>query len=59
LSIRLTESLESRIAASPPSEQRLKELVKIWEDCTRLEIGFWNGSMELELEELPEEARTA
>ena len=52
------ESLERRIAAAPPSEQRLAELVAIWAECTRLEIGFWNGAMDLELEDLPEAANT-
>lgn len=44
--------LERRIAADPPSEARLAELVKIWEECTRLEVGFWDGSMNLEFEDL-------
>lgn len=44
--------LEGRIAADPPSEVRLAELVKIWEDCTRLEVGFWDGSMDLRFEDL-------
>ncbi|KAL7409939.1 thiamine biosynthesis protein [Mrakia frigida] len=53
------KNLEKRLAAAPPSAQRLQELVKIWEECTRLEIGFWNGAMDLELEDLPEAAMKA
>jgi len=51
-SLRPAAMLERRIAADPPSEARLAELVKIWEDCTRLEVGFWDGSMRREFENI-------
>lgn len=46
------DNLESLVAASPPSEGRLAELTQIWEECTRLEIGFWDGAMNLILPEV-------
>ncbi|KAF8589696.1 hypothetical protein K439DRAFT_1332026 [Ramaria rubella] len=41
------DSIESRIASSPPSPSQLEEMRAIWERCTRLEIGFWDMALHL------------
>ncbi|CDZ97164.1 Phosphomethylpyrimidine kinase [Phaffia rhodozyma] len=46
------KTLETRIAEINPTASRLAELTKIWERCTRLEIGFWDGAMDLQVDDL-------
>ncbi|OWT38380.1 phosphomethylpyrimidine kinase [Cryptococcus neoformans] len=41
------ENLERRVAQDPPSPQRLAKLTKIWQECVRLESGFWDMGLNL------------
>lgn len=35
------ETIEALAVSDPPSPQRYREWLKVWERCTRLEKGFW------------------
>ncbi|KIJ63358.1 hypothetical protein HYDPIDRAFT_113346 [Hydnomerulius pinastri MD-312] len=39
------ETIESRAAADPPSPARYAEWRAVWENCVRLEKGFWDMAM--------------
>ncbi|PPR02191.1 hypothetical protein CVT26_012131 [Gymnopilus dilepis] len=41
------ETIEVMAESDPPNETRLKEWMRVWEKCTRLEKGFWDMAMEL------------
>ena len=41
------EALESKIAKDPPSRKRLEDWATVWESCVKLEIGFWDMSMNI------------
>jgi hydroxymethylpyrimidine/phosphomethylpyrimidine kinase len=45
---RLTaDNLEKRIAADPPSPEKLRKLTKIWHDCVALERNFWEMGLKI------------
>ncbi|KAG6888913.1 hypothetical protein C0992_007100 [Termitomyces sp. T32_za158] len=37
--------IEARAADDSPSTTRFAEWVKVWEQCTRFERGFWDAAM--------------
>ena len=41
------ETLESRIAEDLPSRKRLEDWDTVWETCVKLEIAFWDMSMNI------------
>ncbi|OSX56270.1 hypothetical protein POSPLADRAFT_1068178 [Postia placenta MAD-698-R-SB12] len=41
------ETIEALAVADPPSPQRYREWLKVWERCTRLEKGFWDMGLGL------------
>jgi hydroxymethylpyrimidine/phosphomethylpyrimidine kinase len=41
------ENLERRVAADPPSPERLARLTAIWQECVRLERDFWDMGLKL------------
>lgn len=43
----MTENLERRVAQDPPSPERLAKLTNIWQECVRLESGFWDMGLNL------------
>lgn len=43
------ETLESRAEADAPSLIRFADWQNVWERCTRLEKGFWDMAMNLEV----------
>lgn len=43
----MTDNLEKRIAADPPSPEKLKKLTSIWQDCVRLERNFWEMGLQI------------
>lgn len=43
----LAETIERIAVADPPSPLRFEEWRSVWEQCTRLEKGFWDMSMNL------------
>lgn len=40
-------NLEARIAADPPTPERLARLTAIWTECVRLERNFWDMGLNL------------
>jgi hydroxymethylpyrimidine/phosphomethylpyrimidine kinase len=42
----MLENLEKRIAADPPTPQRLAKLTSIWHEVVRLERNFWTMGMD-------------
>jgi hydroxymethylpyrimidine/phosphomethylpyrimidine kinase / thiaminase len=45
--ILITETIEARAAADPPSAARFEEWQEVWEKCTRLEKSFWDMALDL------------
>lgn len=40
-------NLEARVAADPPTPERLARLTAIWTECVRLERNFWQMGLDL------------
>lgn len=40
-------NLEARVAADPPTPERLERLTNIWTECVRLERNFWEMGLKL------------
>jgi len=43
----LLDAIEERMTMHPPSPEQFLEMRKVWDRCTKLEIGFWDMALDL------------